>query len=99
MKESLAKITVKFAPLIDKLRRYKTLVFFVALLMVFGFLVLSINSLNNQEPSTAAIAQELQAVSRPRIDQAAIDKIEQLQDNSVEVQSLFKNSRKNPFQE
>jgi len=92
-------IPAKLAVLAQKLRQYAVLVFVVALVAMYGYLVFRINTLTGQEPSEDAIAQKLQAVKRPKIDQSAIDKIQQLQDNSVEVQSLFQQARDNPFQE
>jgi dephospho-CoA kinase len=71
----------------------------VVVLLAYTFLVLRINSLSKAGPSEDAITEKLQSVKLPKIDKAIIDKIQQLQDNSVDVQTLFKNARDNPFQE
>jgi len=99
MKESLDKLTSKIAPFLTKLSRYKLFCFFIVLLALYGFLVFRINTLNNKTPSDDAITAKLQTVSRPRIDQSVKDKVQQLQDNSVQVKSLFNASRSNPFHE
>ncbi len=99
MKENLDKITAKIVPLINKFRRYKTFIFIIGLLTIYGFLVLRINTLNSREPNDDDITAKLKTVSRPKIDQTIVDKIQQLQDNSVQVKSLFNSARNNPFQE
>lgn len=83
----------------QKVLRYLGFIFVIVLLGMYSFLVFRINSLTTAEPSEDAIAEKLQTVQRPKIDQASIDKIQQLQDNSVEVKSLFQEARDNPFHE
>ena len=64
---------------------------------VYGFLIWRINTLRNAEPSQAATTS--QSSTTTHIDQATVNKISQLQDNSVNVQALFDQARQNPFQE
>ena len=99
MKETIKKIITKILPVVAKLGRYKLFTFSMVLLILYGFLVFRINVLNNKTPSDKSITDKLQTVSRPRIDQSVKDKVQQLQDNSVEVQSLFNSARNNPFHE
>jgi hypothetical protein len=83
----------------SRLLHYLPLIFIVLLIGAYSFLVFRINTLIGGEPSDSAVTEKLQTVTRPKIDQAAVDKIQQLQDNSTDVQSLFKAARDNPFQE
>jgi hypothetical protein len=99
MKESLSKITKKISPILLKLTNYKLFIFAMFLLLLFGFLVFRINTLNNQAPSDEEVSAKLERVSSSYLDQSIVDKIEQLQDNSVEVKSLFDEARNNPFSE
>lgn len=98
-KLNLDQITNKLQAFGQKAFRYLSFVFVLLLLGMYSFLVFRINSLTTAEPSEDAIAEKLQTVQRPKIDQASIDKIQQLQDNSVEVKSLFQAARDNPFHE
>jgi hypothetical protein len=84
---------------LKQVRQYLPLIFIVGLLSLYGFLVFRINSVSSAEPSDDAVAEKLKTVQRPKIDQATIDKLQQLQDNSSEVQTLFQAARDNPFQE
>lgn len=89
----------KLKALGTKLGKYTGIIFVVGLLGMYSFLVFRINNLTTGEPSEDAVAEKLQTVARPRIDESAVDKIEQLEDNSTEVKSLFDTARDNPFHE
>lgn len=79
--------------------RYRALLFFLFIAAVYGFIVYRINTLSNLEPDEAAVAQASQGPRQPRIDPATVEKLQDLQDNSQNVQSLFNEARQNPFQE
>ena len=79
-----------------KLLRARVILFLLLVAVVYGFLILRINTLKNAQPSTGAAVSQIN--SSTNIDQATIDKITQLQDNSVSVQALFNQARTNPFQ-
>lgn len=96
---TIKDLPVKFKPFIRKVRSYIILIFVVVVALMYGFLVYRVRLLANQEPTSDAVAQKLQTVQRPKIDQHAIDKMLQLQDNSTEVRALFQAARNNPFQE
>lgn len=96
---NIKAIPAKLFGFLRVLRRYAVFIFIVALLAMYSFLVWRINMLTELEPSEDSVTEKLQTVKRPKIDQAAVDKIQQLEDNSVEVQTLFQQARENPFQE
>lgn len=82
-----------------KAQRYAVVVFIVTVVSVYGFLVFQISQASQAEPGPEIVTQQLNSVKRLRIDQQSINKIQQLQDQSVGVQSLFQAARENPFQE
>ncbi len=98
-KINLNKITGKLSGIKNIFIKYLSVIFIVMLVGMYSFLVFRINSLVSVEPSEEAVNEKLQTVQRPKIDQSAVTKIKQLQDNSVNVQTLFKEARDNPFQE
>ncbi len=87
---SLKQIIQKLTPFFVTLRRYSALLFIVMLVGIYSFLVFRINSLTQIEPTDDAIAEKLETV---------IDKINQLQDQNIEVKTLFDQARNNPFNE
>lgn len=81
------------------LQRYQVVLFIVAIVGLYGFLVLQISTASQSEPTQSQIDEQLGSIKRLKIDQGSIDKIQQLEDQNVVVQSLFETARDNPFQE
>lgn len=99
MKLSLKDIPQKLAPALQVVKRYLAFIFAAFFLGTYAFLMLRINTLARTEPDDDAVAEKLQTVQRPKLDQSAVDRIEQLEDQSVDVKTLFNNARQNPFSE
>ena len=51
------------------------------------------------EPGADALSQQQQTVKQLRIDQNSIDSILELEEQNIDVRSLFKQARENPFNE
>jgi hypothetical protein len=99
MNIDLKDLSSKVQPVVAFLKRYTKFIYFIAMLLAATFLVFRINQLSNVQPSDDAITEKLQTVQRPRLDADALQKIQQLQDQNVQVQSLFEQARNNPFSE
>src|SRR5690348_16241548 len=99
IKIDIKTLPTKILTKLSQLSRYKTFIFVLGFLIIYGFLVVRINILSRREPTEDAISQKLQSVQRPKIDQTALNKIQALQDQNVQVQALFKQARDNPFSE
>lgn len=98
IKTRLQLISTKLLADSEKLRKYSLLAFIVLVGIIYAFLIFRINSLSGQEPSEAAITQQVKAAQIPQIDKSVVKQLESLQDNSVNVQTLFNQARSNPFQ-
>lgn len=79
--------------------RYKALLFFLLIAGLYGFILLRINSLSNIPASETDVAELQNAAKQPHIKEATITRLRSLQDNSVRVQTLFSETRNNPFNE
>ena len=99
MKKPKTPITTQLKPVINFVSKYKKFLFVLAILGTVLFLVIRINQLTTKEPTEAQISDKLQTVTRPKLDQSVLNRIQQLQDQNVEVKSLFDNARSNPFNE
>lgn len=99
MSIELKDIPSKLTPALEWLKKYVVFIFAMVVLLVYGYLVFHINTLASQEPSDDAVAERLKTVQRPKIDEDVVDKIEQLQDQNIQVQTLFQQARDNPFTE
>lgn len=80
-----------------KVKPYAGVALFLLFAGVYGFMLVRINALSN--PSINESDVQAQAQVTPRINAKDADQLEKLEDNSVNVQTLFEAGRKNPFQE
>lgn len=92
-------IIAKLEPLVKNLRHYLVLGFILAVVMAYSFLVFRINTLASQEPDEDAVTERLKTVQRPKIDEDALSKIERLEDQNIQIRTLFQDARDNPFVE
>ena len=97
-KNRLQEIVTKLIADSEKLRRYSLVLFIIFVGLVYRFLVLRINTLSSQKPTEEAINKQVKAAKIPRIDKSVVKQLESLEDNSVDVQTLFNQARSNPFQ-
>ncbi len=81
----------------DKARRFSMVGFVVFVALLYGFLFLRINSLNDIQPSSDSVTSQVKAAAVPHIDESVVKQLESLHDNSVNVRTLFNQARKNPF--
>lgn len=78
--------------------RYASILFFLLIAGVYGFVILRINTLSNIQPSQSDIDAQTTSTPIPRVDPKVAEQLESLEDNSVNVQALFNQARNNPFQ-
>jgi hypothetical protein len=95
---NLKKLQSQAMAILQKLQTYSFPVFLVFVGLIYGFVLLRINSLRSVEPSDTAVSSQVQAAQIPHIDESVVNQLESLQDNSVSVQTLFDQARSNPFQ-
>jgi len=81
-----------------KLLRLRLQLFILMIVILYGFIGWRIDILSKAQPNPNATASQTSSLA-PHIDQNTINKISQLHDNSVSVQTLFSQARQNPFQE
>lgn len=96
MKLDLKNILTIVVTKAQLLKPYRVLLFVLFVVSLAGYLLLQTNHATNVQPSAD---QTLTSTKRtPHIDQAVVEQLEQLQDNSVSVKALFNEARTNPFQ-
>lgn len=97
-KLNLAVLRELLVTVLQKLQRYSLLLFLVFVGILYGLVVMQINSLTNTQPSSLDVNNQVKAAQLPHIDQSVVKQLQSLQDNSVNVQTLFNQARNNPFQ-
>jgi multidrug efflux pump subunit AcrB len=83
---------------INKVGRYGVIIFLILVVGVYAFMLLRINSLNNMQPTQDAVNSQYNPIRSAHIDKTIVKQLQSLQDNSVNVKSLFNQARNNPFQ-
>lgn len=78
---------------------HKAFLFFLVAATLYGFIIWRINVLVVSAPAEEDVEVAQQGSKIPVIDQAIINKMQNLKDNSVSVQALFEEARNNPFNE
>lgn len=99
MNLDLKNIKNKFREFVSHYKKYASFVFIVIILCLYTFLVYQISRFSLAEPDPAAVDAKVQSIGRLKIDQESINKIQQLEDQNINVQSLFESARDNPFQD
>lgn len=99
MNKYIEIITNKFRPIINVIKRYRITLFAICFLGIYTFLVVQINVLSSREPDPAAVSSQQQTTKRLTIDQGSIDRILELEEQNIDVRSLFEQARQNPFNE
>lgn len=98
MKFDTKPILKRLRPIIKFVRKDSVLIFLLIVAAIFGFLIWRIGSLAGAEPTEDATTERLQTVVRPKIDPTSIKKIQDLEDQNIDISSYF-SDRNNPFQE
>lgn len=80
----------------QKTQRYSVLLFVIFVAGVYGFMSYKIYTLSSPATDTSAVDTQVTSLT-PRIDAETVRQLESLEDNSVNVQTLFDKARKNPF--
>lgn len=99
MKNDLSKYLTSFKKILIIFNKHRLFVYIVFILILYIFLILKINGLGhltlgsqNNSPTTNS-----QIATPQRLNPSVIYQLQQLQNNSVTVQSLFEQARNNPF--
>lgn len=86
-------------PVIATIKRYAVVILVAAFAVACGYVITLTNSLVQQEPDQAAIGEQLKTVPRPTITDQTAQRMQQLEDQNVEIKAIFENARQNPFNE
>ncbi len=100
LQEQFQDLLAKLKPTLKLvLTRYMLLTLFLPFMVVYIFLVLRINQLSSAQPTAVEVDSKLQTIPQPKVDKNTLAKIQQLQDQNIQVKALFDEARQNPFAE
>jgi hypothetical protein len=95
---SFSDLPKQFSQLTRRAMPYVPIIFFVVVALVYGFVLLRITMLSNAQPTDSDVSAKVAELT-PHIDKSAAAQRQTLEDNNVNVQTLFNNARGNPFGE
>lgn len=89
----------KLEAILRQIGRYRVVIFLLAVVGIYGFVLFQINALNSVQPTQDQINSQSNPIRTAHIDKKVVNQLQSLQDNSVNVKTLFDQARSNPFQE
>jgi hypothetical protein len=95
---SLKQLQQSLRRTVKVLSRYSAILFFLLISSVYGFVIFRINTFVSAQPSQSDIDAQSTTTTIPRVDPKIAEQLQSLEDNSVNVQTLFDQARNNPFQ-
>lgn len=81
------------------LRNNVVIIFFIIFGAMYAYLIFTSSQQVTSEPSDAQISEKYQGAKRPKVDESAAEALQRLNDQNIEVKSLFDDARNNPFAE
>lgn len=99
MNIDLKNLPTKLVAAANWLKKYTLFICILLVLSIYLFLVWQIRHYATIEPSQTDVINKLNELNAPKLDQDAVNKVLQLEDQNIEVRTLFEEARQNPFQE
>ncbi|CAN5120503.1 hypothetical protein BH09PAT3_BH09PAT3_2860 [soil metagenome] len=96
MKLELSELPTLALTQLKRLGRYRVILFALFVVGLCSYLIFQIGQASSVQPATQDATASTS--STPRIDPLVVKQLQELQDNSVNVQALFNEARTNPFQ-
>ncbi len=94
----LDAIITKLTPAKDFIVRYAVIIFVLSVVAIFAYMTLNIAHFANLDPTSNQLDEKTNSLTAVKLDEKSITKIKQLQDQNINIESLFDNGRANPFQ-
>lgn len=98
MKNSV-NLTEQLQQLLVSLRAHLIVLSVILFAGLCAYLLLLTATLLQAEPEAAAISEQANAVSSPKVSQEIVQTINSLEDRNVQIQTIFEEARDNPFTE
>ena len=99
MKFDKTYLLEKAAVALALMKRFRFILIFIIFSTMYGYIMMQVTAINEQLPSEKQITDKVTASPRPKIEQELIDKITSLEQENVQVKTIFNDARQNPFAE
>ncbi len=95
---NLDSVTHKLESIKNSIVKHIVVISIVAVVSLFGFMVVRIYLLSTAEPTQAQVDDKLNSYKVVRLDPQIAALFRSLEDQNISIESLFDNGRTNPFQ-
>ncbi|MCA9332047.1 hypothetical protein KC968_03855 [Candidatus Saccharibacteria bacterium] len=99
MKLSPASITNKLTASLQTIQKFKFLIIFIVFSAMYGYILMQVAVINDKQPTQAEISAKTKTTPKTKIDEELIEKMNTLEDQNIQVKTIFNEARKNPFAE
>lgn len=99
MKLDKAYLLDKAALLAALIKRFRFILVFVAFSIMYAYILTQVNAINAREPSDKQITDKATAAPRTKIDPELAKQITSLEEENIDIKTIFNEARKNPFAE
>jgi hypothetical protein len=97
MKKQLNIKLYDLKDILNVVLKYKFLIYLIFIFILYGYLFLKINNLNQPNANIKSSPQSNSVLTPQEIQPNIVNKLLSLKNNNVQVKALFENSRSNPF--
>lgn len=81
------------------LQQHLPLIIIVAFCGLYGYIIMQISTISGYTPDETEVTEQVTAVSKPKVDTQTAKIIESLEEQNINVQTIFNEARDNPFSE
>jgi len=99
MKINNDQLLDKVTRLMSFIKRFRFMFAFAIFSLMYGYLIVQMNNISSREPNESQISSQTSSAPQTKIDPKLADKITSLEEENIEIKTIFNEARKNPFSE
>ena len=94
---NFSEIKEQVSEVVQLLNKNKLYIFILFVALTYGYIYIKMKSADSASPDIAQVQAIANPLAGTKINAQVVQQIQSLQNNSVNVQTLFQNARNNPF--
>ena len=94
---NFSEIKEQVSEVVQLLNKNKLYIFILFVALTYGYIYIKMKSADSASPDIAQVQVIANPLAGTKINAQVVQQIQSLQNNSVNVQTLFQNARNNPF--
>ena len=94
---NFSEIKEQINEVVQLLNKNKLYIFILFVVLTYGYIYIKMKSADSASPNIAQVQAIANPLAGTKINAQVVQQIQSLQNNSVNVQTLFQNARNNPF--